>query len=129
MALGAQGTLTDALIVFLAIMTHKSVAGFALGVRYERAGFTVRRAAPQLVFFSAMTPLGILVGTGVGAALAAHAGQLFEATFHSLGAGTFLYIAALDTISTEFASPEGRWQKWLAASLGFGIMALLAIWL
>lgn len=128
-ALGAQGTVAGALIVFLAIMAHKAMAGFALGVGYHRAGFGVRRAVPQVAFFSLMTPLAILAGTGVAVALSSHADALFEATFDSIGAGTFLYIATLDIIRTEFESPRDRWHKWFAACTGFGIMALLALWI
>ena len=61
--------------------------------------------------------------------LAAHAGRLFEATFDSIAAGAFLYIAALDIIRTEFDNPQYEWEKWLAAPLGFGTMAVLALWL
>lgn len=50
MALGSQSSLSGALIVFIAIVAHKSVAGFALGVSYRRAGFSLRRTAP-IVFF------------------------------------------------------------------------------
>lgn len=129
LALGAQQALSGAIIVFLAIVAHKSAAGFALGIGYERAGIRHRRALPQIGFFAAMTPLGIVIGASVGLALTAHSAHLFEAIFDSLGAGTFIYIAALDIIKTEFDNPKYRLQKWLAAVFGFGLMALLAIWL
>lgn len=129
LALGAQLALSGAVVVFLAIVAHKAAAGFALGVSYQRAGFTRPRATPPVVLFSAMTPLGILLGAGAGVVLASHADQVFQATFDSIGAGTFLYIAALDIIKNEFESPDLRWQKWCAAALGFGTMAILAIWI
>ena len=47
----------------------------------------------------------------------------------SLGTGTFLSIATLDIIKTEFDSPRYRADKWGAAVLGFAIMAALAIWI
>ena len=76
-----------------------------------------------------MTPIGILMGTGIYA-LVSPAGQLlFEAIFNSVGAGTFLYIATLDIIRTEFELPGDNWQKWLLATGGFSIMSLLAVWL
>ena len=129
LALGAQSALSGAVIVFLAIVAHKGAAGFALGVGYQRAGLTHRHALPQLSFFSAMTPVGIVVGASIGAALTGRADALFEAIFDSLGAGTFIYIATLDIIKTEFDSPRYHAEKWLAAALGFGMMAVLAIWL
>jgi len=128
MALGVQSSLSRTLIVFAAIMAHKAVAGFALGVSYRRAGSSLRRSAPAAAFFSGMTPLGILMGTTLNALVSSGARQIFEATFDSIGAGTFLYIATLDMIRTEFELPGDQWQRWLLASLGFGLMALLALW-
>jgi len=129
MALGAQSSVSAALIVFIAIMAHKSMAGFALGVAYRRTGSSLREARSVAVFFSSMTPLGILAATAVDALVSSAARQWFEAIFDSVGAGTFLYIATLDIIRTEFELPGDRWQKWLLAALGFGIMAVLARWI
>lgn len=129
LALGSQQALAGIIIVFLAIIAHKGAAGFALGVGYARTGARLRRVLPQLIFFTTMTPLGIIVGGSVGLSLTPHGAQLFEATFDSLGAGTFVYIAAMDIIKTQFDSPGYRFQKWLFAVLGFLVMALLAIWL
>lgn len=129
LALGAQSALSGTVIVFLAIVAHKGAAGFALGVGYQRSGLPRRRALPQLGFFTAMTPLGIVVGASVGVALTGRSDALFQAVFDSLGAGTFLYIAALDIIKTEFDNPRYHAEKWGAAVLGFAIMAVLAIWI
>ncbi|MHB1011190.1 MAG: ZIP family metal transporter [Propionibacteriaceae bacterium] len=129
LALGAQSALARATIIFLAVVAHKGAAGIALGVGYQRAGLTHRQALPQLTFFSAMTPLWIVAGASIGAMLTGRADALFEAIFDSLGAGTFLCIAALDIIKTEFDGPKYHAQKWLAAAAGFAIMALLAIWI
>jgi hypothetical protein len=49
--------------------------------------------------------------------------------FESVAAGTFSHIATLDIISTEFEFPGNRRQKWLLASVGFRVMALLARWI
>ena len=129
MAMGAQSSLSMTLIVFGAIMAHKAMAGFALGVSYRRAGSSLVRTAPAAAFFSSMTPLGILAGTSIDALISPGARMAFEAIFDSVGAGTFLYIATLDIIRTEFELPGDQWQKWLLASSGFGLMALLAWWI
>ncbi len=129
LALGAQRSVTSASAIFIAIMAHKGMAGFALGVSYRRAGASLRRTAPVAAFFSSMTPLGILAGTTVDALISSGGRLLFEAIFNSIGAGTFLYIATLDIIRTEFELPGDNWQKWLLAVAGFGVMALLAVWI
>jgi zinc transporter 1/2/3 len=129
LALGAQKSVVVALAIFIAIMAHKSMAGFALGVNYRRAGASLRGTIPAAALFASMTPIGILTGTGLNALISPSGQQLFEAIFNSLGAGTFLYIATLDIIRTEFELPGDNWQKWLLAAGGFSIMSVLAIWL
>jgi zinc transporter 1/2/3 len=129
LALGAQTSPSEALIVFIAIIAHKSMAGFALGVSYRRGGHSFRNAVPVAALFSSMAPLGILAGATVETLISTNGRRLFEAIFDSVGAGTFLYIATLDIFRTEFEMAGDRWQKWLLASAGFGIMAILALWL
>lgn len=129
LALGAQTSMTAAAAVFIAIMAHKAMAGFALGVSYRRTGASLQQGAPAAAFFSSMTPVGILAASGVYAFVSPEGRQWFEAIFNSIGAGTFLYIATLDIFRTEFELPGDNWQKWLLATLGFSIMAALAIWI
>jgi solute carrier family 39 (zinc transporter), member 1/2/3 len=128
-ALGAQRSVGGAILVFLAVIAHKSVAGFALGISYLRSGLPRRRALPGITAFAVMTPLGILIGTGVYTTLSNHPGLLLEAVFDSIGAGTFLYIAALDIIRSEFDVARDRLAKWCMAAAGFAVMAAVAIWL
>lgn len=129
MTLGAQSSVSKALIVFIAIVAHKTMAGFALGISYRRAGSTLPKAVRVAAFFSSMTPLGILAGTAVEALVSSGGRLLFEAIFDSVGAGTFLYIASVDIVRTEFEPQGDRWQKWLLATLGFSMMAGLALWM
>ena len=129
MTLGAQSSSATALMIFIAIMAHKAMAGFALGVSYYRSGSSLWWTILVATLFSSMTPLGILTGTAVNALVSSGSRQMFEAIFDSAGAGTFLYIATLDLIRTEFEIPGDQWQKWLLAAMGFGIMAVLALWI
>ena len=127
--LGAQSSRAGALLIFIAIMAHKIMAGFALGISYHRTGASLHRVIPILIFFSSMTPFGILLGTVIESIVSTRSQMFFEAVFDSIGAGTFVYIATLDIIRTEFELPGDNWQKWLLAFMGFGIMAVLAMWI
>ena len=128
-ALGAQSSAPKALIVFIAVVAHKTMAGFAIGISYRRSGSTLPRTAPVAVFFASMTPIGILAGAVVEALISSRRCLWFEAIFDSVGAGTFLYIASVDILRTEFELRGDRWQKWLLAALGFSMMAVLALWI
>ena len=126
---GAQSSASKALIVFIAVVAHKTMAGFAIGISYRRSGSTLPRTAPVAVFFASMTPIGILAGAVVEALISSRRCLWFEAIFDSVGAGTFLYVASVDIVRTEFELRGDRWQKWLLAALGFSMMAVLASWI
>jgi len=127
-ALGAQQNLTNISFIFLAIITHKATAGFALGVSLARNQIPARRSYALVGLFGAMTPLGIILGMVVSSLLASDGENLFDAAFLALAAGTFIYISALDILQDEFLRPGSRWAKWLSAALAVALMALLSVW-
>ena len=127
-ALGAQDVVGSVVVISVAILAHKSTEGFALGAKL--AGDDRRsRARPLLLFFSLMTPAGIVLGILVSRWLAPPVEHLFDAAFLALAAGTFLYIASLDVLQDEFLRPGDRLAKWLAAAAGLAVTAVLAIWI
>jgi len=129
MALGAQQSVAGFMIIVIAILAHKSAAGFALGVSLQRIGTDISRARKLILGFAIMTPLGIMLGTGISALLDSTGEQVFEALFDAIAAGTFLYIASLDIIREEFLPPRSdRRIKWLWAAIGLTLMAIVAIW-
>lgn len=128
-ALGAQQNLTNVTFIFLAIITHKATAGFALGVSLARNEIPPRRSYALVGLFAAMTPLGIVLGMVVSSLLASGEEILFDAAFLALAAGTFIYISALDILQDEFLRPGSRWAKWLSAALAVALMALLSLWI
>ena len=128
LALGAQPQLAGALVIFLAIMMHKSTAGFALGVSLVRHPLPRRRAWGLLALFAAATPVGILVGALLDDALEGPARRTFEATFLALAAGTFAYVALLDVLRDELREPGGRLATGLLVTAGTALMGVLAIW-
>lgn len=128
LALGAEAELGGALVIFLAILAHKSSAGFALGVSLVRKHTPARLAWSLLALFAFATPAGILIGTVLGEALEGTAKRRFEATFLALAAGTFAYVATLDILRDEFAEPGGRWTKWWLVCAGTLLMGVVALW-
>ena len=127
LALGAQRELRSVLVIFAAILTHKSMEGFALGVSLARSAEPAPRAAALLALFATATPAGIVAGAAAGA-LAGPTRLVCEATFLSLAAGTFAYVATLDILREEFHEPGGRLVKWVWVVAGAGVMAVLALW-
>ena len=94
----------------------------------QRGGLTLSRSRRIIAVFSLTTPGGIVAGAVFTTFLSHQSGELLEAVFDALAAGTFLYIASLDIIGEEFADPTRRWSKIALLCLGLGTMALLALW-
>ena len=128
LALGAHPDLKRAFVISLAILAHKSAAGFALGISLARSQLSSKQAWRMVAFFAVATPLGGLLGTALEASFDGPAGRAIEAGFLSVAAGTFIYVATFDILRDEFPAPGGRFAKWLVLSAGVFSMSLLAAW-
>lgn len=128
LALGAQPELKRALIISVAIIAHKSAAGFALGVSLARSHLSRAECWRLVAIFASAAPLGGIIGALLGATFHGRLGTSLEAAFLSIAAGTFVYVATFDILRDEFPAPGGRFAKWLVLTLGILSMILLAIW-
>jgi zinc transporter 1/2/3 len=123
-AMGAQPTIANSLHIFIAIVSHKGLAAYALGSSIAESNVGVKRFWSVALPFTFASPLGIFIGyiisdiaQGVGAA-----------AISALASGTFLYVAFMEVIPRELHSPDRIVEKLGALLLGFGLMSLLAIW-
>ncbi len=129
LALGTQNSFTNGVILFAAIFVHKGTAGLALGVSLARSEIARPRTLKLAGLFGMMTPLGILAGILLNSFVQGVSESHLDAAVLALAAGTFIYIASLDIIQDEFLRPGSRFMKWLFATLGLALTAVLAIWL
>ena len=128
LALGAQPDLARALVISLAIIAHKSAAGFALGVSLARSPLSPTQSWRLIALFAMATPIGGLIGALLGETLEGRFAATLEASFLSIAAGTFVYVATFDILRDEFPAPGGRFTKWLVLTAGVASMGLLALW-
>jgi zinc transporter 1/2/3 len=128
LALGAEPDLARALVISLAIIAHKSAAGFALGVSLARSPLPSAQSWKLIALFATATPLGGLIGAFLGETFEGRVGATLEASFLSIAAGTFIYVATFDILRDEFPAPGGRFAKWLVLTAGVASMSLLALW-
>ncbi len=127
-ALGLEDHVVSAAAIILAVLAHKSTAAMALSISFNRESTPKNRARNLLWIFYLMTPLGIVLGTWWSEHLEGWQESMFEGIFDALAAGTFLYIAIVDILTEEFLSGHHRWPLFIATTLGFTIMALVAVW-
>lgn len=124
-ALGAQETITNSLHIFIAIVSHKGLAAYALGSSLVESRVDMEKFWKVIVPFTLASPAGIFLGfllsevaKGMGAAAAS-----------ALASGTFLFVAFMEVIPRELELDDYNVFLKLAALLaGFAAMSLLAIW-
>ena len=126
--LGLEDTLVESFAIFLAIIAHKSAAAFALGISLQRADLTTKRFINIILFFSLMTPIGILLGTYFSTFFSSNLDAALESIFDALAAGTFMYVAIVGIMEEVFEKPTDLMIKIFFILLGFGLMAVLAMW-
>ena len=128
MSLGLESGFMSGLVILVAIMAHKGSAAFALGVNMVGSECDTSLVRKTIVFFSFMTPLGVLMGSYLGSVESGQSAVMFEAIFDTLAAGTFLYIATLEIITELFESNQNKPSKLMMILMGFSLMATIAIW-
>jgi len=130
-ALGISTTLGAAMVIFIAIMAHKSCASFAMVIKLRQVLDNRKHIMMLLLIFSLMTPIGILAASSVSDILADHAGIKTEATLNAITAGTFFYSGTLDHFGRQLKPQRliNRFWKFVALISGMTAMGLIAIWI
>ncbi|MEE9466657.1 MAG: ZIP family metal transporter [Candidatus Neomarinimicrobiota bacterium] len=119
LALGAGLTRSgSSLIIFLAIVSHKSVAAFSLATVFRLAALPSRRVLTLLLIFALITPLGALISLPLLNVLT----EVHLAIPNSLAAGSFIYVATMDLLPEAFHDDKKRLGTFIFLSLGIALM-------
>jgi zinc transporter ZupT len=123
LAMGVQSTLGATIDIFVAIIAHKWVEAFALGISMMRDGVPPMRMVWLAALYSIMSPFGSLIGTILMALLEDNAAAIFTAITTGIAAGTFVYIAVVDILAPEFMYSRDKYLKFLFTVVGFILMS------
>ncbi len=93
-ALGVSGSGLQ-WFIFLAIMAHKSSAGFALALEMVKSRLTRGQRLGLFTTFACSTPLGIVLGGGIHGCLGGGGMMVVKGIVLSMASGTFLYLGTL----------------------------------
>ena len=124
-ALGAQETITNSMHIFIAIVSHKGLAAYALGSSLVESRVDMGRFWKVIIPFAVASPIGIFLGYFISDM----AQGLGAASLSALASGTFLYVAFMEVIPRELEVQDYNvFVKLAWLLLGFGAMSLLAVW-
>jgi solute carrier family 39 (zinc transporter), member 1/2/3 len=129
--LGINTTITNAFVIFIAIIAHKSCDSFALTNTLKRYVILPNHSLRVIFFYALMTPFGIVIASSVIRFFSNTMEIFVQSSLNALAAGTFIYIGALDTLIQHFRVQRLRQNfiNFSAVLTGMGLMGFLAIWL
>uniref|UniRef100_A0A671DKB3 Solute carrier family 39 member 2 n=1 Tax=Rhinolophus ferrumequinum TaxID=59479 RepID=A0A671DKB3_RHIFE len=128
LAVGLQMTVVATVQLCVAVLAHKGLVAFGVGLRLVQAGTGTRRAALSILSFALMSPLGVAIGLAVAGGDSEGGRGLAQAVLEGVAAGTFLYVTFLEILPRELAGPEAPLAKWGCVAAGFAFMAFIALW-
>lgn len=121
-AFGISDSGRETFDMFIAMISHKWSEALTVGVSLITSRISSNRSFYMILFFSFITPFGILIGcllsgmsdTVVGVALA-------------ISSGTFIYISCAEIIIEEFSNNQQVFMKFLAYTLGIVFVSLMLL--
>ncbi|XP_058913444.1 zinc transporter ZIP2 [Kogia breviceps] len=128
LAVGLQPTVAATVQLCLAILAHKGLVVFGVGLRLVQVGTGSRWAMLSILSLALMSPLGLAVGLAVPQGVSEGGQGLAQAVLEGMAAGTFLYVTFLEILPRELTGPEAPLAKWGCVAAGFAFMAFIALW-
>jgi len=117
-AIGVQTTVEDVLQITGALILHKIVIAFSLGLTLSQSPLSIYKSVFCGVTFSIASPVGVGIGLLLSN-LEALNGSLVVGSLQGMAAGTFLYVVFLEVLPHEFRSGHLHLPKLLSFILGF----------
>jgi len=131
LGLGSESDQHGLTALILAIVAHKLLEAFALGLSVFYARFKLWQNLLLLIIYAASTPVGIGIGWGATAGSTKQSTNLINGILVSVAAGSLLYIGLIEILPTEFNKKQTRWMMLLRCAFmifGWFILALVAKW-
>ncbi|XP_042535946.1 zinc transporter ZIP2 isoform X1 [Dipodomys spectabilis] len=128
LAVGLQTTIAATIQLCVAVLAHKGLVVFGVGLRLVKLGTGSRWAAFSILSLALMSPLGLALGMSVATGDSEGGQGLAQAVLEGVAAGTFLYVTFLEILPRELAGPGAPLTKWCCVAAGFTFMAIIALW-
>ncbi|XP_074091054.1 zinc transporter ZIP2 [Macrotis lagotis] len=128
LAVGLQSSVPAVLQLCLAVLAHKGLVVFGVGLRLVQTGTGPRWALVSILALALMSPLGLALGMAVAGGDPEGGRALAQTVLEGVAAGTFLYVTFLEILPRELATPESPLAKWACVAAGFSFMAIIAVW-
>ena len=117
LALGLEDNERHVLQLFYALIAHKSVLAFSLGVSLVMSNMVTSRLVKSCVLFSVVCPFGIGIGLIIMESATSYSSHLVAGLLQGLAAGTFLYVTCFEVMAPEFNKESNDYRIWKVNSM------------
>lgn len=118
-AIGLQNTDAKLVSIFLAVISHKAVMAFSLGLNIAQSNISRMKFTSSIIMFSISSPIGVGLGMAVADLPPSLPQDICNAILQGVACGTFLYITCFEILPNEMNVPYKRMWKWLCGAVGF----------
>ncbi|KAK3728066.1 hypothetical protein RRG08_022117 [Elysia crispata] len=125
LSVGLQQKISDVLGVFAALVLHKSILSFSLGMNLIQSRITRKSAIKSIFVFSIASPLGIAIGIGITDLWNSLSSGLVHGVLQGVASGTFLYIIFFEILPKEFNDGHDRLLKILFLIIGYSAVTAI----
>uniref|UniRef100_A0A0R3RR75 Zinc transporter ZIP3 n=1 Tax=Elaeophora elaphi TaxID=1147741 RepID=A0A0R3RR75_9BILA len=115
-ALGSSQISTDFYSLLIAIMIHEALCSFALGVSLAQQNTTPRRAFMSSVILASSIPMGMSSSIVINS-MESSIALLIRFVLEGLAAGTFIYVACIEMLSSELSAHGHNIRQGLSKAL------------
>ena len=132
-ALTNSGNIAEFEVLFLVYVLHQVFEGIGLGAVMSESCLSRNMKITFGIFFALTLPLGIAIGLGTTSTTEGETVGMANGCANAIAAGSILYTSLVEMAGEDFHAVKKdqvflKVGMYLALSLGFIIMAVLAIW-
>lgn len=125
LAIGLQKDSSSLIAILVAVMLHKAVMSFSLGLSIAQSNLSVKSFILSNILFAVSSPIGIGIGIGLLELPQSLAVDVTEGVLQGLAGGTFLYITFFEVLPQELNVAKNRLWKAAAVAAGFIVIAVI----
>jgi solute carrier family 39 (zinc transporter), member 1/2/3 len=131
-AIGINASISGTIIIFAAVIAHKSSESIALAANLHHYTLSIKTITKIIIAFALTTPIGILISAFIQHVTFTSIGELLAGIFNAIAAGTFLYLGTAHIIADPSHCKVESYTfipGICAFLLGIFLMSIVAIWI
>lgn len=119
LAVGLQTTTAQVVGVFAALILHKCIIAFSIGLNLVQSRLKLGKIIISNLGFCIASPVGIAIGIILEKFESPNSLTITNGILQGLACGTFLYVTFFEVLPHEFNKPQNRVLKVLFVVIGF----------